>query len=43
MPVIFVTQEAEIKKVMFLSQTGQIVHKTQSKKKKNLHKKGLAE
>jgi hypothetical protein len=40
MPVIFVTQEAEIKKVMFLSHPGQIFHKTLSKKKKTFTKKG---
>jgi hypothetical protein len=43
-PVILVTQEAEIMRIVVRSQPRQIVHKTLSQKKKTLHKKtGLVE
>jgi hypothetical protein len=34
-PVILATQEAEIRRIMVHSQTGQVVHETLSQKKKN--------
>jgi hypothetical protein len=40
-PAILATQEAEIRKIVVQSQSGQIVHKTLSRK--TLHKKGLVE
>jgi hypothetical protein len=40
MPVILVTQEAEIRRIVVRSQLGQIVRETLPQKKK-LHKKGL--
>jgi hypothetical protein len=41
MPIILATQEAEIKRIMFQSQPGQIVHETLLQK--NHYKKGLEE
>jgi hypothetical protein len=41
MPVILATQEAEIRRIAFQSQSGQIVHETLSQK--TLHQKGLLE
>jgi hypothetical protein len=41
MPVILVTQEAEIRRFTVQSQPGQIILKTLSRKKKRNHKKGL--
>jgi hypothetical protein len=38
-PVILATQEAEIRRIEFRSQPGQIVHETLSRKKKKNHKK----
>jgi hypothetical protein len=43
MPIILATQEAKIRRIVVQSQLKQIVHKTLSRKKKNQHKKGLAE
>jgi hypothetical protein len=41
MPVILVTQEAEIRRIEVQRQPGKIVHETLSQK--TLHKKGLVE
>jgi hypothetical protein len=44
MPVILVTQETEIRRILVQSQPGQIVCETPiSKKKKKITKKGLVE
>jgi hypothetical protein len=42
-PVILATQEAEIRRIEFRSQPGQIVHETLSRKKKKSQKVGLVE
>jgi hypothetical protein len=42
MPIILVTQEAEIRKIAVLTQSRQILHDTLSQKE-NHHKKGLVE
>jgi hypothetical protein len=41
MPVVLATQEAEIRRIMVRSQSGQIVHETLSRK--THHKKRLVE
>jgi hypothetical protein len=42
MPVILATQEAEIRRIVVLSQLWQIVHEILSKKKKKITIKGPA-